>query len=38
VQTASINNIIDAHVTSESASAPQTIFQDGSNIMFIKLA
>jgi hypothetical protein len=38
VQTVGINEIIDVHVMSDSAAAPQTIFQDGSNIMFIKLA
>jgi len=38
VTTSNPNEIIDVHVTSDSAVAPQTIFQDGSSIMFIQLA
>jgi hypothetical protein len=38
VTTTTINNIIDVHVQSESGSAPQTIYQDGSTILFIQLS
>jgi len=37
VTTSSDNEIIDVHVTSASGDTPQTIFQDGSNIAYIRL-